>query len=187
MTTDINKVTNPHYYQDLPGGYGNIDLASELSFNLGNAEKYIFRSCKLNHNNIKGEPIVDLNKALWYLNRELKNCQEVLENRSLFKKVMLSVVRSNPISRKVMMNLSQYSYRSRKDSQKLEDVRLVVSTVLTHNGKLAIREIVKADSNFTVTNDTVRHIRNAIGFVSTQIELYTEHNERYGYKNDSSQ
>lgn len=45
-----------------------IDAIEEwdLNFNLGNAVKYIARA---DH---KGKPLEDLNKALWYVNREIE-------------------------------------------------------------------------------------------------------------------
>jgi hypothetical protein len=43
-----------------------IDVVREMVFNLGNAIKYIWR-CDL-----KGNPIENLKKAIWYLNDEIK-------------------------------------------------------------------------------------------------------------------
>lgn len=50
-------------------GLESIDVieAFELGFNLGNVIKYILRR------GIKGDPISDLKKARWYLDREIKN------------------------------------------------------------------------------------------------------------------
>lgn len=55
-----------HYKQ---GKVEAIDLIESynLNFNLGNAIKYIARC------NYKGDKISDLNKAIWYINRELNN------------------------------------------------------------------------------------------------------------------
>jgi hypothetical protein len=55
-----------HYKQ---GKVEVIDLIESynLNFNLGNAIKYIARC------NYKGDKISDLNKAIWYINRELNN------------------------------------------------------------------------------------------------------------------
>lgn len=43
-----------------------IDVTREMNFNLGNAMKYIWRS---EH---KGNRLIDLQKAIWYLNDEIK-------------------------------------------------------------------------------------------------------------------
>lgn len=59
------QVNNPDHYQ--ANGMEAIDVidAYELNFNLGNAIKYILRANK------KGNKKVDLEKAVWYLNREI--------------------------------------------------------------------------------------------------------------------
>jgi len=56
----------PHY---TAGGIETIDFieAKKLGYNLGNVIKYITRS------DLKGSQLEDLEKALWYLNREIKN------------------------------------------------------------------------------------------------------------------
>jgi hypothetical protein len=68
---DIDKahdpVNHPSHYK--VGGIETIDFieAKGLNYNLGNAIKYITRS---DH---KGNKLQDLEKALWYLNREIAN------------------------------------------------------------------------------------------------------------------
>jgi len=59
------QVNNPDHYK--ANGMEAIDVidAYELNFNLGNAIKYILRANK------KGNKKVDLEKAVWYLNREI--------------------------------------------------------------------------------------------------------------------
>ena len=59
-------VNSPPHYQS-KGGIESIDVIEsfELGFNLGNAIKYILR-CEN-----KGNKKQDLEKARWYLNREL--------------------------------------------------------------------------------------------------------------------
>lgn len=54
----------PHYT------FGNLEVIDviedwQLGFHLGNAVKYIARAGK------KGDPVEDLKKALWYLQREI--------------------------------------------------------------------------------------------------------------------
>ncbi len=64
-----NKVDHPDHY----GGAGNpyeailVIEAWGLGFNLGNVAKYIARAER------KGAPIQDLEKAAWYLQREIEN------------------------------------------------------------------------------------------------------------------
>lgn len=64
MNDEINQ---PAHYID--GGIETIDFieAKNLGFNLGNAIKYISRAGK------KGNRLQDLQKAQWYLAREINN------------------------------------------------------------------------------------------------------------------
>lgn len=62
MTTD--NVDHPPHYTKHPSGVECIDIAELLSFNLGNALKYVWRA---KH---KGREEEDLKKALWYVRRE---------------------------------------------------------------------------------------------------------------------
>lgn len=68
-----NAVNHPSYYQ---GKIEVIDFIEDkkLNFNLGNCIKYIAR-CHLKH---KDNPVEDLKKARWYLDREIRN----MENRN---------------------------------------------------------------------------------------------------------
>lgn len=63
----LDNVNHPAHYK--VGGIETIDFieAKKLSYNLGNVVKYITRA---DH---KGNAIEDLQKARWYLNREIAN------------------------------------------------------------------------------------------------------------------
>ena len=67
MEAQVNKemVNHPDHYQG--GKLEVIDIIEDykLGFSLGNAIKYILRADK------KGNKKQDLEKALWYINREL--------------------------------------------------------------------------------------------------------------------
>jgi Protein of unknwon function (DUF3310) len=58
-------VNNPKHYTSHPSGIDCIQITEHMSFNLGNALKYIWR-CDL-----KKEAIEDLRKARWYIDREI--------------------------------------------------------------------------------------------------------------------
>ena len=64
LTDNVNHP--PHYKA---GGIETIDFieAKSLNYNLGNVVKYITRA------DLKGNKLEDLQKAQWYLNREIKN------------------------------------------------------------------------------------------------------------------
>lgn len=61
-----DNVNHPSHYTWL-GGIEVIDVTEHMGFCLGNVVKYVLRA---DH---KGEPIQDLEKAAWYLAREIEN------------------------------------------------------------------------------------------------------------------
>lgn len=63
--------TNPIHYKQHPSGIEAISVVEHFNFNLGNAIKYIWRS-DLKHE----DPDKDLEKAIWYLQRELKRIND---------------------------------------------------------------------------------------------------------------
>lgn len=61
-----DPVNHPKHYTTHPSGVECIDVVEHMSFNLGNAVKYIWRCHE------KGNPLEDLQKAAWYVNREIE-------------------------------------------------------------------------------------------------------------------
>lgn len=63
---NLDMVNSPQHYQS-DGGIEAIDVIESfnLGFNLGNAIKYVLRADN------KGNKKQDLEKSLWYINREL--------------------------------------------------------------------------------------------------------------------
>ncbi len=61
--TDL--VNHPSHYKSHPSGVECIDITEHMGFNLGNALKYIWRA------DLKDNAIQDLEKAAWYINREI--------------------------------------------------------------------------------------------------------------------
>jgi len=58
------KVNHPDHYTQI-NGVECIDVIEQMPFNTGNAMKYLWRYLD------KGEPITDLEKAIWYITREI--------------------------------------------------------------------------------------------------------------------
>lgn len=56
--------TNPDHYKSHPSGIECIEVTRHMSFNIGNAIKYLWR-CDLKNG------VEDLRKALWYVNDEI--------------------------------------------------------------------------------------------------------------------
>jgi len=64
-----DPVNQPKHYTAHPSGIECIQVTEHMGFNLGNAVKYIWR-CDL-----KKDAVEDLNKAIWYIQREITKRQ----------------------------------------------------------------------------------------------------------------
>lgn len=64
--TGNDPVNHPSHYTNHPSGVEVIEITRHMNFNRGNAIKYILRA---DH---KGNTVQDLEKAIWYLQDELK-------------------------------------------------------------------------------------------------------------------
>lgn len=60
-----DPVNHPTHYVAHASGIECIQITEHMGFCLGNAVKYIWRA------DLKGNAIEDLEKAVWYLNREI--------------------------------------------------------------------------------------------------------------------
>ena len=67
--TKNDTVNNPKHYTKHPSGIECITVTEHMSFNLGNAIKYIWRADE------KGKALEDLKKAEWYIRREIMRRQ----------------------------------------------------------------------------------------------------------------
>lgn len=83
------QVNHPEHYGGEENTYEAIKVieAWGLGFNLGNVTKYISRAGKKDNNKL----IQDLEKASWYLNREITN----LKKKQTIKEGELAVVKPN--------------------------------------------------------------------------------------------
>ncbi len=59
-------VNSPPHYTSHPSGIEAIDICEHTGFNVGSAMKYLWRA------GLKFDTIEDLEKAQWYLNREIQ-------------------------------------------------------------------------------------------------------------------
>lgn len=60
-----DPVNRPPHYTSHPSGVECITITEHMGFNLGNAVKYIWRA------DLKHDALEDLNKARWYIEREI--------------------------------------------------------------------------------------------------------------------
>jgi hypothetical protein len=66
---DFDPVERPRHYNVHPSGVECIEVVEWFNFNVGNAIKYLWRAGE------KGFTDQDLEKARWYINRELDRRQ----------------------------------------------------------------------------------------------------------------
>lgn len=67
---DGTVVDHPTHYNVHPSGVECIDVVEHMSFNVGNAVKYLWRADE------KGAPVQDLEKARWYIDREIQRRED---------------------------------------------------------------------------------------------------------------
>lgn len=72
MAENNDPVNHPRHYLSHPSGVECITVAEHMTFNLGNVIKYVWRA------DDKGAPIEDLEKARWYLEREIERRKKLL-------------------------------------------------------------------------------------------------------------
>lgn len=60
-----DPVNHPKHYTEHPSGIECIQITEHMGFCLGNAVKYIWRA------DLKNDAIEDLEKAAWYIQREI--------------------------------------------------------------------------------------------------------------------
>lgn len=113
------QVDHPKHYNDHPSGVECIDVVEHMTFNLGNAMKYIWRAGK------KGDLVTDLEKAKWYLEREIRKASGIkpgvhvmsdkkaaIESfRSMFAGEMLNNMKDRPEAAKTLMGLFDQAVR----------------------------------------------------------------------------
>lgn len=66
-----DPVNHPEHYTRHPSGVECITVVEHLSFNVGNAIKYLWRAGE------KGDRMEDLRKAEWYVRREIARLEKM--------------------------------------------------------------------------------------------------------------
>jgi hypothetical protein len=65
-----DSVDHPAHYNSHPSGVEAIVVCEHMTFNVGNAVKYLWRA------GLKGGAIEDLKKAAWYVAREIERLEK---------------------------------------------------------------------------------------------------------------
>ena len=84
-----DPVNSPKHYTGHPSGIECIQVTEHMGFNLGNAIKYIWRC------DDKKDAIEDLEKAAWYVNREIKKRKAKIEPEWPQDETRIDVIGSN--------------------------------------------------------------------------------------------
>ena len=64
-----DQVNHPPHYTAHPSGVECIEITEHLNFCIGNAVKYLWRA------GLKGDALEDLQKAAWYVQREISRLE----------------------------------------------------------------------------------------------------------------
>ena len=73
-----DNVNHPAHYNSHPSGIECIEIARHHNFNIGNSMKYLWRAGLKSEEGMEDtdKQIEDLNKAIWYINDEIKRITE---------------------------------------------------------------------------------------------------------------
>ena len=79
MTDEVN---HPAHYTSHPSGVECIDITRHMTFNIGNAIKYLWRAGLKSEatKTQKEKHLQDLQKAAWYINDEITKLKGEIEN-----------------------------------------------------------------------------------------------------------
>jgi hypothetical protein len=67
------QVNHPSHYNSNPSGVECITVVEHMTFNVGNAVKYLWRAgLKGNSDEQRAKHLEDLKKAAWYVQREIE-------------------------------------------------------------------------------------------------------------------
>ncbi|MGE3593799.1 MAG: DUF3310 domain-containing protein [Arcobacter sp.] len=122
MSDLVNKA--PHYNAN-PSGIECIEVAENLTFCLGNALKYLWRCGE------KGSRKQDLEKALYYIQRN-RRCHVIsFYNRSDFNKVTSSVSKDIAVAMQGILDLTHHHTGTKKYNEIEEKILTSINNELT--------------------------------------------------------
>ena len=76
----MGNVNHPKHYMSHPSGIECIQITEHMNFNVGNAVKYLWRT---DHKN----GLEDLQKAEWYIKREIRRVKKYARKNSRSDKI----------------------------------------------------------------------------------------------------
>ena len=80
----VDNVNHPAHYNSHPSGIECIEIARHHNFNIGNSMKYLWRAGLKSEEGMEDtdKQIEDLNKAIWYIQDEIKRITELNNKKS---------------------------------------------------------------------------------------------------------
>ena len=71
-----DSAVSPNYYKGFTNGAQPIDITEHLTGNAAQAVQYLTRACRTD-GVVKSDPIEDLRKSLWFVQREIYRLESV--------------------------------------------------------------------------------------------------------------
>ena len=79
----VDNVNHPAHYNSHPSGIECIEITRHHNFDIGNAIKYLWRAGLKSEEGMEDadKQVEDLNKAIWYINDEIKRITELKKRK----------------------------------------------------------------------------------------------------------
>ena len=77
-----DSAVSPNYYKGFTNGAQPIDITEHLTGNAAQAVQYLTRACRVD-GVVKSDPIEDLEKSLWFIEREISRLKRERDTRTI--------------------------------------------------------------------------------------------------------
>ena len=77
-----DSAVSPNYYKGFTNGAQPIDITEHLTGNAAQAVQYLTRACRVD-GVVKSDPIEDIDKAIWFCQRERSRMVREQETRTI--------------------------------------------------------------------------------------------------------
>lgn len=124
MTT--SDPINPSHYTTHPSGVQCIEISQHLSGCLAQAFQYVWRCGQ------KDDPAQELNKALWFIERELTIAKPQIIRELFFKEALVKVTRSdtNLLRAVVLLRLAMANVQTRNRTLDLIEAKEAINLLI---------------------------------------------------------
>lgn len=91
-----DSAVSPNYYKGFTNGAQPIDITEHLTGNAAQAVQYLTRACRVD-GVVKSDPIEDLEKSLWFIERELSRLKREKDTRTILGGKMVNDLNPSPM------------------------------------------------------------------------------------------